>query len=78
MNRLAGVRNPAAGIEDGATGNPRTPHVILVAASLEGGGAERVMSDMANYWVARGWRVMIATWSGPEIEDFYALAPAVT
>jgi glycosyltransferase involved in cell wall biosynthesis len=36
------------------------------------------MADMANYWSERGWRVTLATWSGPEIEDFYSLAPGVT
>jgi len=49
----------------------------LVTGSLEGGGAERVMSDMANYWANGGWQVTLATWSGPEIQDFYVLAPSV-
>ena len=53
------------------------PHVLLVTGTLEGGGAERIMADMANYWAARGWRVQLATWSGPEVGDFYALAPGV-
>src|ERR1700722_3867512 len=77
VDRLVGAPDDEAGTADRAAGSLRTPHIILVAASLEGGGAERVMSDMANYWAARGWGVMIATWSGPEIEDFYALAPSI-
>jgi glycosyltransferase involved in cell wall biosynthesis len=44
-----------------------------VIGSLQGGGAERQISDMANYWAARGLEVALATWSGPEISDFYAL-----
>jgi GalNAc-alpha-(1->4)-GalNAc-alpha-(1->3)-diNAcBac-PP-undecaprenol alpha-1,4-N-acetyl-D-galactosaminyltransferase len=72
------VRSPEPGIRDAAPRNPRTPHVLLVTGSLEGGGAERVMSEMANYWAQRGWHVMLATWSGPEIEDFYSLDPAVS
>jgi GalNAc-alpha-(1->4)-GalNAc-alpha-(1->3)-diNAcBac-PP-undecaprenol alpha-1,4-N-acetyl-D-galactosaminyltransferase len=35
------------------------------------------LADMANYWVERGWRVMLATWSGPELPDFYALSPKI-
>lgn len=53
------------------------PNILLVTGSLEGGGAERVMSDMANYWANRGWQVTLATWSGPETQDFYLLDPDV-
>lgn len=53
------------------------PNILLVTGSLEGGGAERVMSDMANYWANSGWQVTLATWSGPEIQDFYVLVPSV-
>jgi len=55
----------------------RTPHILLVANSLEGGGAERVMSDMANFWAGKGWQVQLATWTGPEVADFYSLAPDI-
>jgi len=56
--------------------SPR-PKILLVTGSLQGGGAERVMSDMANYWVNRDWRVTLATWGGSEIKDFYSLVPNV-
>jgi glycosyltransferase involved in cell wall biosynthesis len=49
----------------------------MVTSSLAAGGAERVLSDMANYWCARGWQVTLATWSGPDTEDFYALDSGV-
>ena len=52
-------------------------HVVLVTGGLEGGGAERVLSDMANYWAGREWRVTFATWAGPEVADFFALDPRV-
>ena len=52
--------------------------LVLVIGSLEGGGAERQMSDMANYWAAKGWKVVLATWSGPEVVDFYPLDPRVS
>jgi glycosyltransferase involved in cell wall biosynthesis len=45
----------------------------LVIGGLQGGGAERQISDMANYWAAAGLEVTLATWSGPAVRDFYAL-----
>ena len=53
------------------------PKVLLVTGGLEGGGAERILSEMANYWAQKGWQVMLATWSGPETPDFYSLVPSV-
>jgi glycosyltransferase involved in cell wall biosynthesis len=47
--------------------------ILLVTGTLLGGGAERQIADMANYWVAKGIRITVATWSEPEIEDFYSL-----
>jgi GalNAc-alpha-(1->4)-GalNAc-alpha-(1->3)-diNAcBac-PP-undecaprenol alpha-1,4-N-acetyl-D-galactosaminyltransferase len=54
------------------------PKVVLLIAAMDCGGAQRVMADMANHWVRSGWRVTLATWSGPEIEDFYPLSSALT
>ena len=51
--------------------------IVLVIGGLEGGGAERVMSDMAIYWAGKGWQVTLATWSGPEVQDFYVLPPSI-
>jgi glycosyltransferase involved in cell wall biosynthesis len=50
-----------------------TPTVVLVIGTLAGGGAERQLSDMANYWAAKDWKVILCTWSGPELADFYPL-----
>src|SRR6266403_839518 len=52
--------------------------VLLVIGSLQGGGAERQMSDMANYWAAKGWKVVLATRCGPEVGDFYPLDARVS
>jgi glycosyltransferase involved in cell wall biosynthesis len=49
------------------------PRLLLVIGSLEGGGAERQMSHVANYWAAKGYEVTLATWTGPDVEDFYGL-----
>lgn len=69
MARPTFVRRPAA---DGSA-----PRLLLVIGTLQGGGAERQLSDMANYWAARGVRVKLATWSGPELPDFYPLGPEI-
>ena len=53
------------------------PSILLVTGSLQGGGAERVLSEMANYWAKKGWAVVFATWSGFETDDFYELDPKV-
>jgi GalNAc-alpha-(1->4)-GalNAc-alpha-(1->3)-diNAcBac-PP-undecaprenol alpha-1,4-N-acetyl-D-galactosaminyltransferase len=47
--------------------------LVLVIGSLQGGGAERQLSDMANYWARNGMRVTFATWMGPTVADFYSL-----
>jgi GalNAc-alpha-(1->4)-GalNAc-alpha-(1->3)-diNAcBac-PP-undecaprenol alpha-1,4-N-acetyl-D-galactosaminyltransferase len=52
--------------------------LLLVIGSLGGGGAERQLSDMANFWADRGAEVTLATWSGPEIPDHYALHERVS
>jgi len=48
-------------------------NVWLVIGSLQAGGAERQICQMANYWSAKGVSVTVATWSGPSVRDFYAL-----
>lgn len=53
------------------------PRLLLVTGTLAAGGAERVLSDMANYWAGKGFDVTLATWCGPEVADFYPLDPAV-
>ena len=53
--------------------------ILLVISSLSGpGGAERVVSMMANHWVEEaGWEVTVATFDGGEEPSFYALSSAV-
>jgi GalNAc-alpha-(1->4)-GalNAc-alpha-(1->3)-diNAcBac-PP-undecaprenol alpha-1,4-N-acetyl-D-galactosaminyltransferase len=54
------------------------PRLLLVISSLQGGGAERQLSGMANYWAGGGADVTLATWSGPGVKDFYPLSPGVS
>jgi len=60
-------------------GSPPEPvrAVVMVTGSLEAGGAERVLADMANYWNSKGWCITLATWAGPSSEDFYELDSGV-
>ena len=55
----------------------RRRHVLLLIHSLTAGGAERVLSLLANAWAARGDRVTIATLTSGDEEPFFPLAPAV-
>lgn len=45
----------------------------LVISSLQAGGAERVLSRMANYWAARGHDVEIVSYDRPDAPPFYPL-----
>lgn len=49
----------------------------LLIHSLVAGGAERVMSRMANHWAAKGWEVVLITFVDDQIPPFYPLDPRV-
>lgn len=50
--------------------------LLIFIQSLGGGGAERVTTNLANHWAAKGWEVTIVTLT-PQDNDFYELRPAV-
>jgi GalNAc-alpha-(1->4)-GalNAc-alpha-(1->3)-diNAcBac-PP-undecaprenol alpha-1,4-N-acetyl-D-galactosaminyltransferase len=72
------VPGTSMSITEPVGGRSAPPRLMLIIGSLQGGGAERQLSQMANYWAGRGADVTIATWSGPGIKDFYPLAPGVS
>lgn len=51
--------------------------LTLIIFSLRGGGAERVMTLMANHWAAKGWRVTLLTYDDGSENPAYRLDTAV-
>lgn len=56
--------------------NQQTKRILLIISALFAGGAERVMSIMANYWAERGEDVTLLTLAQVG-NDFYSLNPYV-
>lgn len=48
-------------------------NLILIIPSLNPGGAQRVLTDLANYWVSRGHQVTLVTLDSPSVKPFYPL-----
>src|SRR2546430_66502 len=77
MSRPVHGPAPPSSESSSATSKSAAPRILLVIGGMYCGGAQRVMAGMANYWAAKGWHIELATWSGPEIPDFYELAPNI-
>lgn len=52
-------------------------HLALTISSLAAGGAERVLTELANYWVSKEHRVSLVTLASPDTPPFYPLDPRV-
>jgi len=51
--------------------------LTLVISTLSSGGAERVMSIMANFWVRRDWPVTLLTFDDGSEKPFFNLDPQI-
>lgn len=47
--------------------------LLLTIPALECGGAERVLTTLANYWVSLGWDITLLTYEKEGVQPFYTL-----
>ncbi len=52
--------------------------ILLAIPSLDTGGAERMMSELANYWVSKGHQVSLVHMKPEGYQPFYDISPHVT
>jgi GalNAc-alpha-(1->4)-GalNAc-alpha-(1->3)-diNAcBac-PP-undecaprenol alpha-1,4-N-acetyl-D-galactosaminyltransferase len=51
------------------------PKLVLFTHAITSGGAERVLTILANAWVAKGWSITLVTLDDGSIPPFYPLDP---
>jgi len=51
--------------------------LALIISSLQTGGAERVLSELANVWVSKGYEVSLITLAGSDNQSIYPLDPRI-
>ena len=56
---------------------PEQHNLTMVISDLSSGGAQRVLSMLANSWASNGQKICVVTLSGLE-SDFFNLDPRIT
>ena len=51
--------------------------IVLIISSLLGGGAERILASMANYWAKKGWDITVLTLVDENEKQCYKLVPEI-
>jgi len=51
--------------------------LLLTIPTLQGGGAERVMTTLANYWASLGWNITLLTYEKEGTVPFYSIDPSI-
>lgn len=51
--------------------------ICFLIPSLVGGGAERILSYIANFWTKKGYQITIISFDHPKQEPFYELEPSI-
>lgn len=74
-----GAADEPAGGAGAAVASPPDdrPRLTLVISSLGVGGAERVLTTLANHWAAEGWSVTVLDLVSPGTPPFFPLDPRV-
>lgn len=52
-------------------------HLLLVTSSLKFGGSEKILSELANYWISVGHEVNLITLVAPDVKPWYYLDPKI-
>ena len=55
----------------------KSKKILLSIPALQGGGAERVLSTLANAWVEEGYEVRLVTYESPGIKPYYKLSSKI-
>ena len=51
--------------------------ITLVISALNAGGAQRILTQMANYWNQKGWEVTLLNFEDGRVPPFFKLDPGV-
>jgi glycosyltransferase involved in cell wall biosynthesis len=85
QHHVEAITHAYASLRGGRPSEPTAPEggqesarrLVLVISKFSSGGAQRVLSILANAWAAKGWHITLLTLDNGEEPPFYDLHPAV-